>query len=138
MIVTSLDGIESTINLGKYAKQDRKNRSGLHLKARELLLQLYPNFVTVEEIPALVNRGCTLYIDFYIPHLHAVVEVHGEQHYKYSSMFHGSIMDFAKQKKRDREKREWCELNGIQYIELPYNEDINEWTTRITGKGQNE
>lgn len=33
--------------------------------------------------------------------------------------------------KRDNEKKEWCELNNIQLVELPYNEDINEWRKRI-------
>ena len=34
-------------------------------------------------------------------------------------------------KDRDREKREWCELNSIEYIELPYNEKENQWVERI-------
>jgi len=42
-------------------------------------------------------------------------------------------MNFAQHKKRDREKIEWCELNGIEYIELPYSEDLEQWRKRILG-----
>ena len=32
---------------------------------------------------------------------------------------------------RDREKQEWCFLNHIKYVELPYNESLEQWTHRI-------
>lgn len=139
MIVFSLDGIQSKWNVGKYVNPDlARGRSSFHMKARELIFKLYPNFTYAEEIPIQTKRGTTLYLDFYIPHLKAAVEVHGQQHYGFSNLFHGTLMDFVKQKKKDVEKREWCERNGIRYVELPYNEDIDEWTTRITGEGKDE
>ena len=62
------------------------------------------------------------------------VEVHGEQHYKFVGHYHNNALGFMKHKKRDKEKLEWCELNGIKYIELPFNESDSEWLNRITGK----
>tara|TARA_R100001230_G_C5556573_1_gene82519 strand:- start:421 stop:552 length:132 start_codon:yes stop_codon:yes gene_type:complete len=41
------------------------------------------------------------------------------------------MLGFAKAKKRDREKLEWCELNGITVVELSYEEDEDEWRTRL-------
>lgn len=40
-------------------------------------------------------------------------------------------MGFMKHKKRDLDKQEWCSVNSIQYIELPFNETIEEWKDRI-------
>jgi len=40
-------------------------------------------------------------------------------------------MGFKLQEKRDREKREWLELNNIKLIEFNYNEDIEEWKNKI-------
>jgi len=36
-----------------------------------------------------------------------------------------------KKKKRDRDKIEWCNINNIKYIELPYNETENQWIERM-------
>jgi hypothetical protein len=35
-------------------------------------------------------------------------------------------LGFVKHQKRDREKKEWCELNNIEYIELPFDKE-NDW-----------
>ncbi len=37
---------------------------------------------------------------------------------------------YLKAQKRDREKQEWCEHNGIKYIPLPYNQE-SEWRNCI-------
>ena len=42
------------------------------------------------------------------------------------------MLGFIKAQKRDKEKIEWCELNCIKYIELPFNENTEEWTKRIS------
>jgi hypothetical protein len=83
----------------------------------------------MEEVPL---PGTPLRFDFYLPHYEVAVEVHGEQHYSYSSFFHGTQWDFIQAKRNDRMKKEWCELNGITLIELPYNESEKEWEKRLT------
>jgi hypothetical protein len=106
-------------------------RSKYHLQARALIKEIFPTCQVIEEVAAPIRKGETLYLDFYLPLHDLCIEVHGEQHYKFVPHYHGNVMGFAKSKKRDREKVEWCENNGIQVIELPYSENVDEWRTRI-------
>jgi len=106
-------------------------RSTLHLKTREILLEKYPTLTICEECPITLRRGEIAYIDFYLPLLKIAIEVNGEQHFKYIPHFHGSAQVFLRAKKRDRDKAEWCERNGIKLVNLNYNEDIEEWKTKI-------
>ena len=46
-------------------------------------------------------------------------------------MFHSSAQDFANQRRKDMRKQDWCEYNNITYVELPYDEKVEEWKTRI-------
>ena len=85
----------------------------------------------LQEVAIPLRRTEALYLDFYIPLLKKAIEVHGEQHYKFVAHFHNNAMGFIKHKKRDNDKKEWCEINGIEYIELPYNESIEQWKQRI-------
>ena len=57
--------------------------------------------------------------------------VHGQQHYKFNSLYHTSAQDFLNQKKRDADLRDWCALNNLSYIELPFNENEEQWVSRI-------
>lgn len=103
------------------------NKSSLHIKARQLIKELFPTSQVMEEVPISPRRGETLYLDFFLPLQNKCIEVHGEQHYNFNPHFHGTLMSFMKHKKRDREKKEWCSLNDITYIELPYDKDLEEW-----------
>jgi hypothetical protein len=131
MIVQDLDGNSHNWSLLNKIKNTRKNISSLHKKANQLLIETYPTIVVLQEIPIPLRRTEFLYLDFYIPLLKKAVEVHGEQHYKFVAHFHNNALGFIKHKKRDREKAEWCNINGIEYIELPYNESIDQWTQRL-------
>lgn len=132
MQVVDLDGNSYNWQLlGGISKGSKNNKSSLHLKARELIHHLFPTLPILEEVSINIRRGETLYLDFYIPLTKKCIEVHGEQHYTFSRFYHGSILGFMKQKKRDREKQEWCEINGIDYIELPFNQQDN-WESIIT------
>ena len=106
-------------------------RSKLHLKARTILKDIFPTVQILEEVAAPITRTEKLFFDFYINTVKLVVEVHGQQHYKFNTLFHSSAQDFANQRKRDRRKAEWCEYNNITYVELPYNEDEDQWRFRI-------
>jgi hypothetical protein len=110
---------------------DSRSRSKLHLVARGLLYELFPTIPILEEVSIPVKPGTTQYLDFYLNKKKLAVEVNGEQHYKFNSLFHSSAQAFLNQKKRDNEKREWCEINGITLIELPYNEDPEAWLKRL-------
>jgi predicted adenine nucleotide alpha hydrolase (AANH) superfamily ATPase len=92
---------------------------------------VYPTLTILQEVPIPLRKNQVLFLDFYIPLLKKAIEVHGEQHYKFVAHYHSNAMGFMKHKKRDHDKQEWCESNGIEYIELPYNEDVEQWTARI-------
>lgn len=127
MKIITLDGIRQSWNPGgEVVRIDSKPRSQLHIAARELLLQLLPTIDAKEEVPIPITRMKTLYLDFYIPLFKWAIEVHGEQHYKFVSHFHATAAGFITQRKNDQAKQEWCELNGIKLIVLPFNE-IENW-----------
>jgi hypothetical protein len=138
MQIKDLDGHLCNWQLiGGIAHGAAKNKSSLHLIARDLMHRCFPTMQILEEVPIPLRRSETLYLDFYIPLLKRAVEVHGEQHYKFTPFYHSTLLGFVKHKKRDQEKQEWCEINGISYIELPFNENEESWLDRIKNEQQN-
>ena len=133
MKIRGLDGQIHNWMLHGYVVRasESRPRSKLHLKARSILKDIFPTVQILEEVAAPITRTEKLFFDFYINTVKLVVEVHGQQHYKFNTLFHSSAQDFANQRKRDRRKAEWCEYNNITYIELPYNEDEDQWRIRI-------
>lgn len=127
MLTTNLDGKRVKWQIkGKEVVQDNRSRSSLHIEARRLIKIRFPTMQVLEEVSVPIKYGKTLYIDFYIPLRKLAIEIHGEQHYKYNTMFHKSSADFLNQRINDRDKQAWCELNSIQYIVLPFN-TIDTW-----------
>lgn len=136
MLVKDLDGNNHNWLLtGNMAKGKVSNKSSLHLKARDLISSIYPTMQILEEVPVQIRKNETLYLDFYVPLKKICFEVHGEQHYKFVGFYHNNQLGFMKSQKRDREKKEWCGINSIKYIELPYNENTQQWIERIKNDG---
>jgi hypothetical protein len=129
MIITDLDGKQSN---WKMRRGKAKKSSSLHLYAYELVRSIYPSDNIIEEITIPLTRKSKVFGDIYIPGRRKLIEVHGEQHYNYTPFFYSSKLDFLKAQKRDRDKQEWCEINDIQYVELPYNEK-EKWDDLIRG-----
>lgn len=134
MNIIGLDG--KKYNWNPSANQaDSNNRSTLHIKAKNLLNELFPHDRVFEEVSLpgskTDHRKSTLRADFFIPNRNLLIEVHGEQHHKFNSFFFKNKMAFYKAKARDMEKREWCDMNSIKLVELNYNEDIDEWRRKI-------
>jgi len=107
---------------------DRRPRSSLHLRCRELLRQMYPTQPVLEEVPI---PGLGLVCDFYLPLRKVVIECHGEQHYNFVAHFHGTRYDYAMAKKRDQTKLDWCRMNNFRAAVLPFSETDDEWRERI-------
>ena len=107
---------------------DKRNRSSLHLRCRELLRQMYPTQPILEEVPV---PGERLTCDFYLPFRKVVIECHGEQHYKFSAHFHGDRRSFTQSRNRDQRKIDWAHLNNLSVAVLPFSEDDDEWRERI-------
>lgn len=67
-------------------------------------------------------------VDYWIPSLNLVVEVHGIQHYKASGFGANKIeaaRRLAMQSNRDGRLRRLCEQYGINYVEIPYDDKVN-------------
>lgn len=82
----------------------------------------------LEEFPIPEER---LTIDFYMPHHALAFEFQGIQHDKFNRFFHGDKSGFDRSKERDTRKRSWCELNGIDLIEIRDNLTIDQLKTVI-------
>jgi hypothetical protein len=131
MLIKDLDGNNHNWLLtGNMAKGKISNKSSLHLTVRSILTECFPTLQILEEVPIPLRKNETLYLDFYLPLKKICFEVHGEQHYKFVPFYHSSLLHFLKSQRRDREKQEWCELNGIKYITLAYNNE-SEWRNQI-------
>ena len=130
MKVRGLDNKTYTLTLtGHVPVSDDSKRSSYHLRARDLLTNLFPRDRILEEVPLPGSGGLTA--DFFIPLQKLMIEVHGQQHYEVSTLFHNHYVDFLKGQQRDGRKRRWCELNNIDLVELPYNERDDAWEQRI-------
>lgn len=114
---------------------ESRKTSELHKQARKIIYELFPTTMILEEVPVkLTAKGNTVYFDYYLPQIDMAIEVHGKQHYFFSTLFHADRQAFIKQQKTDRDKATFCELNRITFIELPYNEEIEQWTQKIQSK----
>ena len=133
MLIKDLDGqTHKWLLTGHMSKGKIINRSSLHLQARKLIASTYPTLQILEEVPITIRKNEILYLDFYLPLKKICFEVHGEQHYKFIPFYHNNILNFLKAQKRDREKQEWCEINNIRYVDLPYDAKELQWLARIT------
>lgn len=87
------------------------------------LQKAFPNTLVKEE--EYVNyKGQRLFFDFYLPTLNLFVEVQGVQHTEFNKHFHSDAAAFRAQKKRDKLKKEWCDLEDktlvcIHHQEIP-------------------
>lgn len=137
MKVIGINGKEYTWNLTGYDvfNDDKRKRSKFHIRARNLLKELFNSYRILEEVKlpgsTELHRKSVLYLDFYIPSIKLAIEVHGQQHYEFCPFFHKSKADFLKSKARDEDKIAWCELNDIRIITLKYTESDDEWKQRI-------
>ena len=69
--------------------------------------------------------------DLFLPNRRLIVEVHGEQHYKFNTFFFKTKLEFYQARARDNDKREWCRINDIELVEFNYDEDIDDWRRKI-------
>ena len=68
----------------------------------------------------LSNYGKRMELDGYAASLGLAFEYHGEQHYRFSPLFHASQQKFEERQKYDRWKRRVCQRRGITLLEIPY------------------
>jgi hypothetical protein len=68
---------------------------------------------------AITYQGSNYRSDFYIPSKKLIIEYNGAQHYKPVKGFGGAKV-FHKQKKRDKDVRDYCKNNNIRLLEISY------------------
>jgi len=115
---------------GYVAGDGHRTNSGLHNIARDTIRSVFMTVQFKEEVPIPTGKG-TLFLDFYIPVHKLAVEVHGQQHYEFNLHYHQTRANFIAHKQRDANKEEWCRINGIMLVVLPYNENEHEWKRRL-------
>lgn len=127
MKFVTLDNREYSVQPKDYIVylDDTKKKSSFHISARNLIRSLYSSEMVLEEIPAKISSNKTLFIDFYIVGKKIAIEVNGKQHYE-KTMFHKTRADFLNAIKNDNIKKDWCEMNNIRLITLPYDKE-EEW-----------
>lgn len=95
---------------------DKKSRSKFQRKVKDFLKNYWYHDICYEEM---VCAGTRLQLDFFNATKHIAVEVHGEQHGKFNPFFHNNDRNkFLDQVNRDMKKREWCEINDFELIEI--------------------
>jgi len=133
MKIVGLDDREYSWNITKY--KAREKCSKLHARARIILTKAFPCDIIYEELtlPGTKNERQTrpLFADFMVSSRSLVVEVQGEQHYKFNSFFFDNKIEFYKAQARDRNKQEWCNINSLTLVCLPFNETDDQWLERI-------
>lgn len=117
MEVKGLDGKPYKLKL---KRKSLSKQSAPHKRAFCILRELYPHSLIYEEVKI---PGSKLRIDIYLPVENLAVEVQGEQHEEYNPHFHKNKMGFLLSKKRDLDKKNWCELNNIVLVRLYTNDD---------------
>ena len=77
--------------------------------------QLFPE-ITVKREKHVDYKKQRLFLDFWVPKLSMVIEVHGRQHREFVRHFHEDIAGFRASKKRDALKAEWAAQAGLTMV----------------------
>ena len=95
---------------------EASSRSKRQFSVKEFLKKYWEKQIVFEELPV---AGTKMTIDFYNATKKIAIEVQGAQHTKYVPYFHnGQKVNFLHQLRRDKQKREFCEINEISLIEI--------------------
>lgn len=110
-------------NVQKYRiKWNKKSRSKIQYKVKQLLKPYWQNQVVYEEFPV---YGTKMKVDILNATKRVAVEVQGRQHSEFNKFFHkNSRSEYLQSIKRDQDKALWLQKNSFKLIEIT-EEDIN-------------
>lgn len=95
---------------------EEPSRSKRQFTVKQFIKSEWKNQVVFEELPV---AGTKMSLDFYNATKKIAIEVQGAQHTKYVPHFHNNQkINFFHQLRRDKQKKEFCEINGIKLIEI--------------------
>ena len=103
-----------------------RGKSALHVKVRELLRELYPQYTVSEEGSLRVSIGCrstTVFVDLQVKELGLCIECHGRQHFEFVSHFHGTRGMFVEAVARDQAKARFIQDSGLSYLIIRFDEE---------------
>ena len=110
-------------NIRKYLIDwDQESKSAFQFISKKFLKKYWSKHVVFEELPV---AGTKLSLDFYNANEKIAVEVQGAQHTKFVEFFHKTKADYINQLRRDRQKKEFCEINHIALVEIFPDDKIN-------------
>jgi hypothetical protein len=110
-----LDGHWYSIEISRYRRRRRVSVSDGQQTLGDMLEELYDAYQIYEEFPCLSTR---LHLDFYIHGLKLAFEFDGPQHKKFTPHFHKTKLDFARSKRNDTVKEDWCDLNSVTLVRV--------------------
>ena len=98
--------------------------SAISNKVYYTLKEVFPLNVILKE--HYVNyKGTKLFFDFYIKDLGVLIEIQGEQHFRFIKHFHKDKEGFVAHKGRDNLKIEYAAENDIGLAKIDYDEDVS-------------
>jgi len=96
-----------------------KNASKVHREIVKILKEECPSW-NISQNHSIKIDDKTLYADIFCNSpFKFVLEIHGEQHYKFVKYFHGDMKNFKLTQANDNLKKDWCDMNGYCHIEIP-------------------
>ena len=102
---------------------DSPSLSKRQFSVKKFLEKHWSKQVVFEELPV---AGTKMSIDFYNATKKIAIEVQGAQHTKYIPYFHnGQKVNFLHQLRRDKQKKEYCKINGIKLVEIHDKDELN-------------
>lgn len=121
MLLTKLKG--GKINVVSKSKIDWEKKISIpQLVVKQFLFPFWKNDQVVEEF---MIPGSKLRLDLFNFTKKIAIEVSPDgYHLGYNNWLHKSRINYADKVKKDEEKRNWCEINKIELIEL-HDEDID-------------
>lgn len=86
-------------------------------KIETFLKEVFPNH-RVKKEKYVTYAHTQLLFDFYLPELKVLIEVQGDQHFKFNKFFHREKSNFQGQKYRDSLKTQWASEQGLKLVAL--------------------
>lgn len=100
-------------------KKNNQNCSSSEQKTKEFLERNKINFIQEKTFNDLKFINCLRY-DFYLPDFNLLIELDGEQHFKWVPHFDKNIEKFEERKIKDEMKNQYAKENNINLLRIPY------------------
>ena len=104
-------------------KWNGKCRSKFQAEVRKYLYKYWKYDAVYEEFKVV---GTQLSLDFYNHTKGIAIEVQGAQHLKFVEFFQKTRANFLSQIRRDDKKMDFCEINGIELLQIYPDDKLSE------------